>query len=192
MDSSSGGADIIAVAAASSDGLQSNSSRVSTVSEIIYKSENRLAVHHGPDLNHLHNHVRPETADAAVMTKTTGSRGGLLSQKRPISANGLTKSTRNSVEEELELTSTTSMDARHRTAAPINTVVSTNSFFGGFKRSNKTMASQGLLGRNGRIASPKGAPVSPVPSLLTVPNDLSPAGLEMAEMASLQSLQNGK
>lgn len=62
----------------------------------------------GAELFNAHNHVRPETADAAVMVKAASKK---LSQ-RPISATEQTSSTyQKSVEEELELTSRISSKA---------------------------------------------------------------------------------
>lgn len=159
--------------------------RISTVSEAVSSRAEAF----GPGLN-LHNHVRPETADAAVMAKA--NKGQLQPQKtRPLSA----YDARPSVEEELELTvNSTSDDAASK--VPRRTILKTNNFFPKMmkKKVNSLTASpiaKMTTTASNRNGSPRG-PTSPVQSLLTLPYDPPSNSTLDHGISELASLHNGR
>ena len=104
---------------------------IPTLSEAVYDSEK-----FGPGLNNLsHNHVRPDTADAAVMAKAKRS----ARQHRPTSAQQFSRpgGQQHSVEEVLELTHSSDNIRSKQTKQ----TAKTNNYLRGMLRSNNKTGS---------------------------------------------------
>ena len=144
-----------------------------------------------------HNHVRPDTADAAVMA--CQSMLGVQQPPRPVSASHQSIQCAKSVEEVLEL-KPTAQEAAENKAAALQRTLKTNNFFVPAKlmRSNKTSAatcnslatSPVILTKTNQNGSP-GSATSPAQSVLILPND-PPTNSTTCDHGDIASIQNGK
>jgi len=180
--------------------LQSN--HIPTLSGTVSDSEK-----FGADLNnHLfHNHVRPDTADAAVMAKRSAR-----SSERPNSAQQFIRGKAGqSVEEVLELKSSPSSENVKSQNAATSTAATktakTNNYFPKVLRSNYNETASALVAGNkpDQIISQNGSPKtqsSPAQSLLTLPTGepsthehIGSHGGGVSDVASVQNgpLSNG-